>query len=210
MTHIALLGDSIFDNARYVAGGPDVATHLRRTLPKGWRVTLAAKDGAVIADIGQQLRDVPSDASHIVVSVGGNDALRCAAVLTEPSRSVAESVDRLATVRAAFRRDYRAMLDLLLSRGLPPTVCTIYEPRYPGDPERTRVRAAALCLLNDAIIRDAAASAVPVIDLRAVCDDDADFANAIEPSVQGGANIAAAIVSAVTQHPGARVVIFTR
>jgi len=88
------------------------------------------------------------------------------------------------------------MLDTVLRRGLPTTVCTIYEPRYPGDPERTRVRAAALCIINDCIIREAAVSGVPIIDLRFVCGEDADFANAIEPSVRGGNNIAAAIVSA--------------
>ncbi len=35
MNHIVLLGDSIFDNARYVPGGPSVIEHLRRGLPAG-------------------------------------------------------------------------------------------------------------------------------------------------------------------------------
>jgi AraC-like DNA-binding protein len=42
MIHIVLLGDSIFDNAAYVAGGPDVVRQLRDTLPSGWRATLNA------------------------------------------------------------------------------------------------------------------------------------------------------------------------
>lgn len=42
MPHVALLGDSIFDNAAYVAGGPDVAWQLRERLPEGWRATLNA------------------------------------------------------------------------------------------------------------------------------------------------------------------------
>ncbi|HEX6372708.1 MAG TPA: hypothetical protein VF006_27555 [Longimicrobium sp.] len=37
MPHVVLLGDSIFDNASYVAGGPDVVTHLRGELPHGQR-----------------------------------------------------------------------------------------------------------------------------------------------------------------------------
>jgi hypothetical protein len=47
---------------------------------------------------------------------------------------------------------------------------------------------------------------------RAVCGEDADFANPIEPSVQGGSKIAAAITSAVTQPDFglSRCVIFTR
>jgi hypothetical protein len=33
MNHIVLLGDSIFDNAAYVAGGPDVVRQVRDNLP---------------------------------------------------------------------------------------------------------------------------------------------------------------------------------
>lgn len=33
MSHVVLLGDSIFDNAAYVAGGPDVIRQLREMLP---------------------------------------------------------------------------------------------------------------------------------------------------------------------------------
>ena len=36
MGHVILLGDSIFDNARYVPGGPSVIEQLRRALPDGW------------------------------------------------------------------------------------------------------------------------------------------------------------------------------
>ena len=45
--HVVLIGDSIFDNGAYVAGGPDVVTQLRERLPQGWRATLGAVDGAV-------------------------------------------------------------------------------------------------------------------------------------------------------------------
>jgi len=62
-----------------------------------------------------------------------------------------------------------------------------------------RVGIAALCIINDSIIREAAIAGVPILDLRAACGEDADFANPIEPSVQGGSKIAAAITSAVTQ-----------
>jgi hypothetical protein len=36
MPHVVLLGDSTFDNAAYVAGGPDVPTQLRARLPHDW------------------------------------------------------------------------------------------------------------------------------------------------------------------------------
>lgn len=87
MPHAVLLGDSIFDNAGYVGGGPDVATQLRPRLPNGWRASLRAVDGAVIGGVGSQVRQLPTDASHLVVSVGGNDALGHSGVLDEGARA---------------------------------------------------------------------------------------------------------------------------
>jgi hypothetical protein len=48
---IALLGDSIFDNATYTAGAPDVVSHLRALLPAGWRATLLAVDGSDVLNL---------------------------------------------------------------------------------------------------------------------------------------------------------------
>src|SRR5689334_2118739 len=45
MTHVVLIGDSVFDKGAYVAGGPDVVRQLRGVLPGGWRATLTAVDG---------------------------------------------------------------------------------------------------------------------------------------------------------------------
>jgi hypothetical protein len=73
--------------------------------------------------------------SHLVVSVGGNDALSYSEVLDQGARSVAGAVNLLAEVRERFQRDYRAMLDTLLDRGRPTAVCTVYDARYP-DPLR--------------------------------------------------------------------------
>lgn len=191
MGHLVLLGDSVFDNAAYVGGGPDVVAQLRDRLPAGWRATLRAVDGSLIGGVERQLDRLPADATHLVVSTGGNDALGYASVLEAGARSVAEAVDRLATIRERFGRDYEAMLDRVLERGLPTSVCTIYDTRIP-EPRR-RLVVAALCLLNDRITRAAFARGLPLVDLRLVCDRDEDYANPIEPSVRGGEKIAAAI-----------------
>jgi hypothetical protein len=53
MTHGVLLGDSIFDNAAYVAGGPEVVKQLRQCLPGNWQASLRAIDGAVITNCSQ-------------------------------------------------------------------------------------------------------------------------------------------------------------
>jgi hypothetical protein len=81
MIHIILLGDSVFDNAAYVDRNPDVVRQLGQMLPQGRKATLLARDGAVISEIGSQLRGLPSDATHLVISVGGNDALHESGVL---------------------------------------------------------------------------------------------------------------------------------
>ena len=197
MTHIVLLGDSIFDNGAYVAGGPDVVRQLREVLPTGSRATLNARDGAVIADLPQQLQSLPSDATHLVVSIGGNDALGETGLLEREVTSMAEALDLLTAVRERFRSAYARMLDQVLQHALPVAVCTVYEARFP-EPLTRRLAATALTTLNDAITREAFARNIDIIDLRILCDDDRDFANPIVPSVHGGAKIARAIQSFAT------------
>jgi len=201
VSHVVLLGDSIFDNDRYVPGGPAVIEHLRRALPPGWRATLLAVDGAVAADVVRQLERLPSDASHLVVSAGGNNALdHSSLILHEPAGSFAEVLSRLAEVRAEFQRQYRDMVEALLSRGLSVVLCTIYDA-IPGlEPSEQT----GLCLFNEVILREAFRVAVPVIDLRLICADAADYAQSspIEPSVVGGGNIARAVVQAVVDSVG--------
>lgn len=205
MSHVVLLGDSVFDNGAYVQGGPDVVRQVRAVLPDGGRATLLAVDGAVLADVPRQLARLPEDATHLVVSAGGNDALRASGVLDRPAGSIAEAVAALAEVRNRFREAYRAMLDAVLARGRPAAICTIYDPRYP-DPARRSVAAAALTLLNDVITREAFARDLALIDLRLLCDEDADFANPIEPSVRGGEKIAGAMAAMLREpRPGRRV-----
>jgi hypothetical protein len=201
MKHILLLGDSVFDNAAYVAGGPDVIEQVRERLPAGWRATLRAVDGSVIGSVERQLDQLPPEASHLVVSVGGNDALGHAGVLDETTRSMADALDRLAGIRDQFAQEYAAMLNGVLGRGLPTAVCTIYEPRF-ADLRQRRLAATGLTVFNDCITREAFARGLSLIDLRLICDRDEDFANPIEPSVRGGAKIAAAIAALVTDQGG--------
>ncbi len=199
MKHVVLLGDSIFDNKAYVGDGPDGIKQVSEALPDGWTATLAALDGATTSDIKGQLKTMPSDATHLVVSIGGNDALQEKDLIEEKARSVAEVLDKLAKIKAAFKRDYGAMLEVTVARKLPVAVCTIYEARY-DDPTARKIAGAGLTIFNDVIMREAFARGVPVIDLRLMFDDDADYANDIEPSVKGGAKIAKAIATLLTTH----------
>ena len=203
MRHIVLLGDSVFDNGAYVGGGPDVVHQLRSIVPADWQCTLSAVDGALASDVKAQLKRIPSDASHLVVSAGGNDALGEAGVLDQPARSVAEALEKISAARDRFRRNYVTMLDEVAMHGLPTAICTIYEARFP-EPARRRLAATALAVLNDCITREAFLRDLTLIDLRVIFDDDADFANPIEPSLQGGMKIARAALrfAAETQDQG--------
>ena len=202
--HVVLLGDSIFDNAAYVAGGPDVVGQLSPALPAGWSATLCAVDGAVVADVERQMARVPLDATHLVVSAGGNDALGYIGLLDQAARSAAEVLTLLADAAQPFEERYRRMLAAVLRRGLPATVCTIYNGSFP-DAQMQRLASTALTVFNDAIFRAAIETQTPVIELRLVCDRPGDYANPIEPSVRGGAKIARAVVRAVTERcPGSR------
>jgi len=203
--HVVLLGDSIFDNAAYVAGAPDVVRQVRAALPGGWRASLLALDGAVTRDVERQLARLPGDASLLVVSAGGNDALGESGLLGRPVRSVGEGVMQLADAQARFASDYLAMVDAVLARGLPAALCTIYDASFP--PPEGRVVTAALSLFNDVITRAAFARGLPLIDLRLICSEPGDYANPIEPSEQGGAKIAAAIAELAAGAAAGRSVV---
>lgn len=193
--HIALLGDSIFDNAAYVRGGPDVVTQLRGELPSGWRASLLAVDGAMIGSVARQLDGLPPDATHLVVSAGGNDALGHSDLLERRATSSPQVLGWLADAVGEFEREYRAMMALLLARRLPLTLCTIYSGNLGA--QLQRLASTALAVFDDVILRVAAEHEVQVIELRLVCTAPSDYANPLEPSVAGGSKIARAIARAV-------------
>ena len=198
MAHVVLLGDSIFDNGAYVAGGPDVVTQLRALLPPDWSATLCAVDGAVVDDVARQLTRVPTDATHLAISAGGNDALGQIDLINRPARSTAEVLGVLADAASAFETRYRRMFAAVVSRKLAVVVCTIYNGNF-ADLLTQRLASTALTVFNDAILRVAIEARIPVVDLRLVCSERADYANPIEPSTRGGAKIARAVLRAVTE-----------
>lgn len=201
MPHLILLGDSIFDNAVYVPGGPSVLDHLRRILPADGRATLFAQDGAIAADLPAQLRDLPADATHLFVSVGGNDALeRAGPLLRDEAGTLANALAVLAEVQADFRRDYRAMLTAIANAAptLPLVLCTIYD----AIPGLSPAEHAGIALFNDVITREAFDARAALIDLRLICTETSDYApiSPIEPSASGGGKIARTVLRAITDH----------
>jgi len=212
MSHLVLLGDSILDNAAYTRGGPDVISQVRALLPKQWKASLLAIDGSTTDDVPAQLSRLPCDATHIVLSAGGNDALMHLDVLQKPVSSVAESLGALAEIASDFERSYRLAVTACMATRVSLAVCTIYDGCF-DDLSFQRIASVTLMLFNDTIIRVAAERGIPVIELRAVCAQPEDYANPIEPSSIGGEKIARVIVGLVTGaktvSTGTRIIVST-
>ena len=204
MPHVALLGDSVFDNRSYTNGGPDVVTQLRAMLPAGWRASLAAVDGHTTIEIPRQVAALPDSVTHLALSVGGNDALRCLSVLDAPMADVRQAMTVLGAITEQFEAQYIAALDACRRLNLPTVVCTIYNGCF-DDVGFQRVATVFIALFDDVIQRAAARHGLPVVDLRVVCSHPSDYANPIEPSSIGGEKIARALAAAlgVPPQPGA-------
>jgi hypothetical protein len=196
VSHLALLGDSIFDNAEYVAGAPAVIDQVRSMLPKNWSVTLLAVDGNVTADVHEQVKRIPSGATYLVMSVGGNDALGALPQLHSLTPlPMMQALRLLADIQSKFARDYVDILRTVCASDIPTMCCTIYD-QVPGLTPELRT---ALSIFNDVILRECARFQIPVLDLRAIFTEAADYSmvSPIEPSNAGGQKIASRIVGIV-------------
>ena len=107
MTHIVLLGDSIFDNAVYAQEGPSVIEHLLAHLEPDGDATMLAEDGHVVNDVHGQIQWVPEETTHILVSAGGNDALGVRLMLDSGISSVSEFMEN---------RHFFCIYEILVSR----------------------------------------------------------------------------------------------
>src|SRR5205814_5553014 len=120
----------------------------------------------------RQWDHIPQDATHLVLSVGGNDALDYSGlILHESADSFAEVLSQLAGIQLEFRQNYRQVLQRLLSYEKPLAACTVYD----AIPGLSSAEAAGLCLFNDVILREAVSAQVPLIDLRLVCAEARDY-----------------------------------
>ena len=195
---VVLLGDSIIDNAPYIAAGElDVAGQLRELLPD-WQVDKRALDGSICADvIDQQLADPIPEGALIVLSTGGNDALGEIDLLLSPAPVTnAEAMIELRRLREKFRDEYVPVMDRLVGYDRPILVLTIYNPRFELEdaPEGLQEAAeGALSAFNDVIQQEALRHGADILDTRILCADASDFANPIEPSAKGGQKIAKGI-----------------
>ncbi len=198
MNHLVLLGDSIFDNAAYVEGGPAVIEQVKQWVPSNWQASLLAVDGDTAELVYKQLLRLPPDLTHLVLSVGGNDALVCIPQLEKPVSSVKQGLVLLTKIKAEFQVRYQRLICTLLTLDKPLLVCTIYD-QVPGLPAELVM---ALGMFNDVILREAIQNRLPVLDLRVICNEIQDYSvvSPIEPSSSGGAKLVERMVSALLRH----------
>jgi hypothetical protein len=194
--HIILLGDSIFDNSPYVPEHETVSDQLAAILPNGCRATLLANDGAVVYSVAEhQIKQIPRDATHVVLSIGGNNALGVSSLLGMKVDSVRDALAILSKPLLDFSQEYACLLGKLRDLQLPLIVCTVYDA-VPGLQVAEKL---GLSLFNDVITRNIIAGGDIMMDLREICTEADDYSEVspIEPSSVGGAKIAREILARI-------------
>ena len=216
MKHIILAGDSVFDNRSYVKEGePDVRDQLADLLTDGNKATLIAEDGAICDDLPQQLDKIPKDATHLFISIGGNDVLMHIDSFAESVSNIGEAFDSFNERMEDFEKDYVKMLTNVSNRKLKTTLCTIYNPCFEHndmekltymlppnlDIKKLQQRSVtALSIFNNIIFQEAFNFGLPLMDLRLIFNDEVDYANPIEPSAVGGMKMAKIIKNISYRH----------
>ena len=208
---IVLLGDSIFDNAPYVASGDSVCEQLQEKFNNTSsfnsltpQVELLAVDGNVMANIPSQiLRAQPKgnySQRYAFLSCAGNDLLgyNASGLLSAQADTVSGALETIYKVREHFRKSYKTMLNAAQQQFESLTICTVYD----AVPNLSNAERVALGIFNEVILHEASERKLPVIDLRTLCIQAEDYAEVspIEPSKQGAEKIAQAIFDQYTHY----------
>lgn len=193
---IALVGDSIFDNQRYVGKNQAVIDHLNNKMPKTWSAKLYAQDGAMCQHIPQQV-DKVSGCSHLILSIGGNDALSYSSIVNKTVDTISEALFHLSYIRDKFEKSYKSSLCIAKTACNNVFICTIYD----SVPNLSKDLKTALALFNERILFIASEFDLPIIDLRVICKDSKCYSDVsvIEPSNYGGELISSAIINAIIE-----------
>lgn len=216
MKHIILAGDSIFDNGSYVKSDePDVGKQLQEILDENDKVTMLAIDGDIIRGVANQLKRLPEDATHLFISVGGNDALLRLQTFNNPVSNIGEGFYNFYSIKQEFERMYGEMLSHVKSYNIKTTFCTIYHPRFSNNnlvriseyfptsinsDVLQQITMTALPIFNDIIFQEAVKFGYPIMDLRLIFNEESDYANPIEPSAKGGLKMVKVIKQIIYNH----------
>lgn len=193
MTEYVLLGDSVFDNERYVEAGqstPEILSQL-----SGFPVKNYAVDGAIIEDVYRQIDMWLDDEGYTptqeaVLSVGGNDLVH---ILSEfqGQDNLDSSILVMDRVLYEFEKEYRELLSYVLER-VPQTILFRVQTVYEADPT-TDVGLYGRVLIpafNLKIMKLAEEFGYDVLRSDLALVDEEDFTKIIEPSAQGSYKLA--------------------
>jgi len=202
--HLVLLGDALH-NIDLGEGDPESALVPRPRNP--WKLT--------VIEAPDTLREraasaIPADATHIGICVDGGWAIETSGLLQAGARSVRDALGAMASAADSFEEVFAQLIVASTETGLPTIVCTLIPARY-FEPLRQRVAAAALAIFNDRILRRAFAARLSILELRLVCDQDADYASETLLSRVGArkvANVARTALYEVSREPGRTRVYF--
>ena len=220
---ILLLGDSIIDNKSYVLSSElDVTAHLKELCSNDLSTTVEnhAVDGDTMYDLvsGQLDSKILSDASHIVVSIGGNDLLHNISFLQttselskvmgkgamigkwgvkelNPSRNKVFEETYFEIIEP-FKKQYETIVANLSNHRANLLLCTVYEGDLVDSDEFSDVNNSSktmVSIFNDIVYRTANKYGADVLELRDIFVISEDYANPIEPSHIGGGKLAKAI-----------------
>ena len=224
MKSIYLLGDSIIDNAAYVGiDEKDVESHLNSMYKEDPKVNInnRAVDGHTMRDLlDTQLSDVGlNEATHIVMSIGGNDLLQNISFLQMTSK-LSEVMDKDARIGKwgskelnpsrnkvfeetyfeiikPMQQEYESIVANLSNYRAKLLLCTVYEGDLVDSDEFSDVIYSSktmLSIFNDLVYRTAQKYDGEVLELRDIFISSEDYANPIEPSHIGGEKLAKSIV----------------
>ena len=220
---IILLGDSIIDNKSYVSSNElDVTEHLEKLFYD--ESNIAIENHAVDGDTMYQLErdhldsNLLSDATHIVVSIGGNDLLYNISFLQttsklskvmgkgamigkwglkelNPSRNKVFEETYFEIIKP-FKKQYETIVANLSNHRANLLLCTVYEGDLVDSDEFSDVNNSSktmVSIFNDIVYRTANKYGADVLELRDIFVSSEDYANPIEPSHIGGGKLAKAI-----------------
>ena len=221
---IILLGDSIIDNKSYVLSNElDVTEHLEKLFSNDPNVVI--ENHAVDGDTMHQLErdhldsNLLSDATHIVVSIGGNDLLHNISFLQttselskimgkgamigkwgakelNPSRNKVFEETYFEIIEP-FKKQYETIVANLSNHRANLLLCTVYEGDLVDSDEFSDVSNSSktmVSIFNDIVYRVANKFNADVLELRDIFTSSDDYANPIEPSHIGGEKLAQSIV----------------
>jgi lysophospholipase L1-like esterase len=192
--HLALLGDSVFDSRAYLPGAPNAAERVRQAADplRPIRTSLMAVSGSRLRDLPRQVARTPDDATHLVVSIGGNDVLDLGARLRQGAGGWLERMRSAEPLLAEFRERYAAACEAVAALSMQTAVCALYQPPV-SDPMLRMLASAVSDVVNKVVTDEARDRGFDVIDLRKICRAPEDFYDPIHPSARAADKIAKVI-----------------